>query len=215
MPLPELWIVAGPNGAGKSTAVQRVPIESILPGVQIINPDNLTLQKLTAKGFSGFEHTPIEVLDDLFAESAREVSVELARRVDRAEPIGVETVLSTDKYRSLVEDVRSRNGFVGLIYIALSSPEIAKTRVARRRTERGHHVPEQKVELRWHRSLQCLTWFAKHASVFWIFDNSDSNPESPMQELAHGKDGHLEHLDPDTFAEMKRTLAEVQRPNPM
>ena len=46
MKFPELWIVAGPNGAGKTTAVQREPVNSILPGISFLNPDNRTLEKL-------------------------------------------------------------------------------------------------------------------------------------------------------------------------
>ena len=43
---PEFWIVAGPNGAGKTTCVQKEPISRLLPDVQFLNPDDLTLAKL-------------------------------------------------------------------------------------------------------------------------------------------------------------------------
>jgi predicted ABC-type ATPase len=41
----------------------------------------------------------------------------------------VETVLSSDKCRPIVEDVLARNEFVWLLHVALSSPEIARKRV--------------------------------------------------------------------------------------
>jgi len=36
-------------------------------------------------------------------------------------------VLSSDKYRPLVNAVRDQGGFVGLIYVALATPELVIT----------------------------------------------------------------------------------------
>ncbi|HEY3790006.1 MAG TPA: hypothetical protein VGL71_14195 [Urbifossiella sp.] len=166
MPAPELWILAGPNGAGKTTAVQRLPIVSTLPEVAFINPDDRTLRKLIAAGYAGFAETPSQLLDRLFLESANEVAEELKTKINFNEAVGVETVLSTDKYHSLVEWVRGRGGFFGLIYIALTAPEIAMARVANRVVQSGHGVPGDKIVQRWKRSLERLPWFAANATRF-------------------------------------------------
>lgn len=209
MPVPELWVLAGPNGAGKSTAVQRSSISKTLLGVEFINPDDRTLRKLLAAGYSGFADTPHEILYELFIESANEVSKELEEKIEAGEPVGVETVLSSDKYRPLVETIRGRKGFFGLIYIAVSSPEISKARVAARVHRLGHGVPEDKIKLRWHRSLECLAWFAEQANDFWVFDNSDFNLEHPLKLIARGFDGRLEFLASDAFPEMTAALASL------
>jgi len=144
MPRPELWLLAGPNGAGKSTAVQRSPISTVLPTVGFINPDDRTLAKLHALGFAGFHDPPGDILKRLFLESADEVSAEIESRLKNGDAVGVETVLSTAKYQPSVEFVKSQGGFFGLIYIALRSAVIARSRVALRVARSGHDVPPDK-----------------------------------------------------------------------
>jgi predicted ABC-type ATPase len=102
---PELWIVAGPNGAGKTTCVQKEPISGLLPGVRFLNPDDRTLTKLRGAGYGGFADAPLDVQSRLFIESADEVLLDLQADVAAGEPVGVETVLSSGKYRSLVDHV--------------------------------------------------------------------------------------------------------------
>jgi predicted ABC-type ATPase len=211
MPVPELWIVAGPNGAGKTTAVQRAPIAALLEGVSFINPDDRTLLKLRAAEYDTFANTPPDILTRLFLESADEVFRDLVEMIDRCEPVGVETVLSSPKYRPLVEMVMDRGGFVGLVYLSLSSPELARRRVAARVARGGHGVPDDKVEARWQRSLAELAWFAQHVTVFWVYDNSDSDPQHPQLELARGQDGRLTDHSPNAFPEMKAVLNSLPR----
>src|SRR4051794_1952473 len=112
----ELWIVAGPNGAGKTTTVQKEPITRWLPGVPFLNPDDRTLQKLRAAGYAGFADAPATVQTRLFIESADEVSAELEAALAAGRAVGVETVLSSEKYQPTVEAVLSRAGVFGLIY---------------------------------------------------------------------------------------------------
>lgn len=105
MSSPTLWIVAGPNGAGKTTSTQREPIASLLTGVRFLNPDDLSREKLLRQGFSGFADAADDIRRTAFLESADEVFAELIRAVAVGEAVGVETVLSTDKYRAVVESV--------------------------------------------------------------------------------------------------------------
>ena len=128
MSYPEFWIIAGPNGAGKTTGVSREPISLILPDVAFLNPDARTLLKLQAHGYQGFADAPIDVQTRLFFESADEVFEDLRKAISEGGVVGVETVLSSLKYRSLVDEVLSREGFVRLIYVALSSPSLAMSR---------------------------------------------------------------------------------------
>jgi len=209
--LPELWIIAGPNGAGKTTCVQKEPITGLLPAVRFLNPDARTLLKLQAQGYQGFVGAPANVQAKLFIESANEVSAELDAAVARGEPVGVETVLSSGKYRPLVETVRARSGFVGLIYVALSSPLIALERVAARVRRGGHGVPSEKVGQRWQRSLDCLAWFAERATAFWVIDNSNSDPAVAPRLLASGTAGKLGYVSEETFPELRAALDHLPR----
>lgn len=206
MPSPTLWIVAGPNGAGKTTSTQREPISALLAGVRFLNPDDLSREKLLRQGFSGFADAPDEIRLRAFLESADEVFDELTLAVAAGESVGVETVLSTDKYRTVIESVRKAGGFVGLIYVALESPDLACQRVAARVRRGGHDVPADKIEARWERSLDNLASFASQASAFWVFDNSDSDHTQPAHLVARGKFGRLEFLAEEVFPRLRSVL---------
>ena len=206
MSLPEFWIIAGPNGAGKTTCVSRQPFSLILPHITFLNPDERTLEKLRSLGFAGFQDAPADVQSRCFLESADAVFAELKEAIDDDRSVGVETVLSTGKYRPLVEEVTEVGGFVGLIYITLSSPALAKERVAARVRRGGHGIPDEKIEQRWKRSLDCLAWFCARVTAFWIIDNSDSDPAHVPHLLARGRNGKLEFLEETAFPELKAAL---------
>jgi predicted ABC-type ATPase len=209
MAVPELWLLAGPNGAGKTTSAQRQPIAGLLPGVTFLNPDDRTLAKIRATGFAGFADAPADLQATLFIQSANEVLADLDVAIGRGAQIGVETVLSSDKYRAPVEAALAHGGSVWLLYVALSSPEIARQRVAARVRRGGHGVPDDKIVLRWQRSLNCLAWFAAHASGFWVVDNSDSSRDRPLPLLAWGSSGRVEFFDDAAFPEMRSALASL------
>lgn len=210
-PPPELWIVAGPNGAGKTTCVQAEPISRILPAVRFLNPDDVTKQLLIARGHIGFADAPADVQLELFGQAATQVEKHLVEAVARGESIGVETVLSTSKYRKVVEDVRRLGGLVHLIYITVASPDIAIRRVAVRVSRGGHDVPAEKIADRFHRSHANLTWFAANASHFWVIDNSGSDPAVPPVMTAYGSNGLLDHLDPDSPEPLAAALSALRR----
>lgn len=211
MKAPQFWIVAGPNGAGKTTCVQKEPISNLLQDVTFLNPDDRTLIKLQEMGYQGFVDAPVDVQTRMFIESADEVFSELQIHIAAGTPVGVETVLSSSKYQSLVDSVMKRDGTVGLIYVALSSSAIARDRVAARVRRGGHGIPDDKIDKRWQRSLENLRWFAEHSTAFWVVDNSDSNPANPPVLLASGKLGFLDYLNDKAFPELMASLLSMSR----
>ncbi len=207
MPVPEFWIIAGPNGAGKTTLAQQEPIRQLLPDVTALNPDDRTLEMIRQAGFPTFADAPAEFLRQSFLSAADWVLREAAERVRRNEVIAVETVLSTDKYRAIVEDVQSRGGVFGLFYVALRTPELAQARVEQRVRLGGHGVPPERIAARWHRSLDILPWFAARANRLVVFDNTDSNPDNPPRLLATGINGNITTLEPDAIPEITAALS--------
>lgn len=208
---PEFWIIADPNGAGKTTLVQAHPIRHLLPQVRFLNPDDRAHVLLIQRGQRGFADAPATALRRAFLDAANAVEGELQTALRRGEAVGVETVLSSGKYRPLVELVRGQSGFVGLIYVALASPELACARVARRVQAGGHDVPAEKVRARWQRSLANLPWFAAHATAFWVFDNSDENPDVPPRLMAAGRSGALDFLEPSAGDALQISLSSLPR----
>ena len=164
---PRLWIVAGPNGSGKSSTYDRSDVDEFGGSVWIINPDLLTDRLRDA-----------EQLDRQSANLAAVTRIEawLDASIDVHQTIGVETVLSTPKYRRLVDKAK-RHGFeVRLIYVFVRSAELQLERIRLRVAKGGHDVPETKVRERRERSFDQLGWFLAQADAAWIFDNSGAEP---------------------------------------
>lgn len=209
---PVFWIVAGPNGAGKTTLVQKGPLCSLLEGVEFLNPDDVTLQLLQQRGYSHWSEVPVDELRKAFIEGADEVMQRVMSVLRDGRSVGVETVLSTDKYRPVVESLPEIHGKLGLVYVALSSPDISRTRIHRRVSRGGHDVPAEKLAVRWSRSLQKLPWYLKTSSEFWIFDNSSEDRQVIPPLLAYGLLGELVECNTaELFPELSNALANVPR----
>lgn len=165
---PILWIIAGPNGSGKSSFYNRTDIEGWGGSVWIVNPDLLTQSIVEREGID--------------VEAANLAAVEriecwLYASIDVYQTIGVETVLSSSKYRRLVETARSAGFAVRILYVVLESVELQKERVAIRVREGGHDVPADKIAARRGRSFEQLAWFFHKADECFIFDNSSGEPD--------------------------------------
>lgn len=174
----------------------------MLPTVVFWNPDELAKQILLKRGFSGFATAPIDQLRSAFIEAADATFANLKSCISQGVPCGVETVLSTEKYKELVNMVLSAPGVFGLVYVGLRSPDIACQRVARRVLQRGHDVPKEKIIARWSRSLENLSWFAARASQFWIFDNSIDDPDATGNMIAEGSSGMIRWHDTSVIPEL-------------
>lgn len=164
---PRLWIVAGPNGCGKSTAYGRNDIAEFNGSVWIINPDLLTARLQKAEGLG---------LIDANLAAVQRIETWLDASIDAHQTIGVETVLSSPKYRRLVNKAKERGFEIRLIYIYLASIDLQLERIRLRVAKGGHDVPEDKVRERRKRSFEQLKWFFEAADYAWVFDNSLSEP---------------------------------------
>lgn len=165
---PSLWIIAGPNGSGKSTLYNRTDIDGWGGSIWIINPDLLTLRLTEQEGLAQQEANRA-ALDRI--QTWLDASVEVHQT------IGVETVLSTPKYRTLLDRAKARGFDVRMLYVVLESAELQIERVRLRVSEGGHDVPAEKIIARRARSFQQLALFAKHLDYLAIFDNSRGQPK--------------------------------------
>lgn len=164
---PVLWIVAGPNGSGKSSLYNRTDIEGWGGSVWIINPDLLTAKIV--------EYEKLTVGDANLAAVNR-IERWLDASLQSYQTIGVETVLSTDKYRRLVSVAHSRGFEVRMLYVVLQSVELQLERIAIRVSHGGHGVPADKVASRRQRSFTQFIWFAREVDQCYVFDNSAGTP---------------------------------------
>lgn len=162
---PRFWIVAGPNGSGKSTAYGQGDVAGLDGSVWIINPDLLTVRLRNA-----------EDLETIAANLAAVQRIErwLDASIEVHQTIGVETVLSSPKYRRLVEKAKAHDFEVCFVYVYLDSVELQLERIRARVAKGGHDVPPDKVAARRQRSFEQMPWFFWQADQVWIFDNSDA-----------------------------------------
>jgi len=193
---PKFWIVAGPNGSGKSSIYTDTDIDDFSGSVWIINPDLLTAR--------------IQQIERLKPRAANIAAVTriyswLEASIAAHQTIGVETVLSTEKYRALVLAAKAQGFEVRLIYILLNSPELGVERVKLRVGKGGHHVPTTKIRQRRERSLKQLPWFLKNSDLAWIFDNSSARPAQIAEKI-----GNTITVDPTALPEIKEAVRVVK-----
>ena len=97
--------------------------------VWIINPDALS------KRIADHEGLPLN--PDANLEAVKRIEAWLYASVNAHQTVGVETVLSSNKYRALVERAREQGFRVRLIYVYLDSVDLnierVRTRVAKGR----------------------------------------------------------------------------------
>ncbi len=164
---PILWIVAGPNGSGKSSLYGNADISAFDQSVWIINPDMLTARIQSEEGLAPH---------DANIAAVTRIETWLDASIETHQTVGVETVLSTPKYRRLVNAARAKGYEFRFIYVVLNSVELNIERVAIRVKKGGHDVPEDSIRKRWSRSLGQMPWFMSMADRAWIFNNSGEAP---------------------------------------
>jgi predicted ABC-type ATPase len=197
---PAFWIVGGPNGSGKSSLYGNTDIEAFDQSVWIINPDLLT------KRIQQVEKLP---LNESNLQALVRIETWLEASIRAHQTVGVETVLSTHKYRRLVLLAKERDFAIWLIFVMLSSPELNVLRVRLRVQKGGHDVPETSIRKRWSRSLAQLPWFLEHANQAAIFDNSGAVPR-----LIGRKQGGQTLIDPAAPRALHETLGVAQGDKP-
>ena len=106
----------------------------------------------------------------------RRIETWLYASIAAHQTVGVETVLSTDKYRKLVEHAHAHGFVVRLIYVFLKSADLNVERVRIRVSKGGHAVEEARIRDRRRRSFEQLGWFLGAADRVSIYDNSGAEP---------------------------------------
>lgn len=189
---PIFWIVGGPNGSGKSSLYEGAEIEAFGRSVWIINPDLLTARIRAVEKLD---------LNSANIEAVQRIEAWLEASIRVHQTVGVETVLSTEKYRRLVDEAKKRSFEFRLIYVLLDSPERNVERVRLRVAKGGHDVPEEKIRARHRRSLDQLPWFLEQADRAWLFNNSAATPIA----VGEKRDGTIT-VDPHAPADLLRAV---------
>jgi predicted ABC-type ATPase len=158
--MPNLYIIAGCNGAGKTTASITI-LPEILQCNQFVNADYI------AYGLSPFN------MESVAIEAGRIMLRRIDELLEALEDFAIETTLSTRSYVSLVHRAKRLGYKVSLIYIWLSSPELALRRVGERVRKGGHNIPADVVKRRYFKGISNLFRLFMPICDSWIIaDNS-------------------------------------------
>jgi len=158
--MPNLYIIAGCNGAGKTTASFTV-FPEILDCEQFVNADNI------AYGLSPFN------VESVAVEAGRIMLRRIHELMTMGENFAIETTLATRSYVTLIQRAKQLGYSVSLIYMWLSTPNLAQQRVAERVRGGGHNIPAQVIIRRYFRGLSNLfTLFLPVCDLVVIADNS-------------------------------------------
>ncbi|MDE7160240.1 MAG: zeta toxin family protein [Muribaculaceae bacterium] len=156
---PILYIVAGCNGAGKTTASYSV-LPDMLNCREFVNADEI------AKGLSPFNPESVAI------EAGKLMIQRINLLLCQGKSFAIETTLATRSYSSLVKRAHDKGYHVVLLFFWLSSPEMAKERVAKRVSEGGHNIPAETIVRRYWLGLQnFFNIFAPIVDSWMFYDN--------------------------------------------
>jgi predicted ABC-type ATPase len=193
-------MIAGPNGSGKSSLYTNTEIEAFDQSIWIINPDLLTERIRQVEQLS---------LEEANLQAVIRIEAWVETSINAHHTVGVETVLSTEKYRRLVLAAKTKQFEFRLIYVVLSSPDRNVERVRLRVKKGGHDVPEAKIRERWFKSIRQLPWFLDQADRAWLFDNSGAAP----RQIGLKDEGNI-IIDPSAPAAVREAIELLRTTSP-
>jgi len=162
--MPNLYILAGPNGAGKTTAAYTL-LPEVLGVFEFVNADEI------ARGLSPFN------VESVAFEAGRLMLQRIKHLMARQTDFAFETTLSTRSYVQTIRRAKEAGYTVTLLFVYLSSAEMAVERVAKRVAMGGHNIPTDVVYRRYERALSNL--FALYLPIcdsFLLINNSGEGP---------------------------------------
>ncbi|MBF0138224.1 MAG: zeta toxin family protein [Magnetococcales bacterium] len=157
---PHIVVMAGPNGAGKSTTAPML-LRQFFGVVDYVNADTI------AAGLSAFAP------EKAARQAGRIMLRELHRLHAKGGNFAFETTLATRSYAPWLIKCQNEGYRVNLLFLALSSPDVAVARVAERVRNGGHDVPREIIRRRFHRGL--VNFFTLYRPVldrWFLIDNS-------------------------------------------
>ena len=157
-------IIAGPNGAGKTTfAREFLPKDGGV--MHFVNAD------LLAAGLS-----PLK--PELAALAAGRLFLkELDRLANAHADFSFESTLSGLTYLSRIKLWKAAGYQVEMVYLRLTSPQLALRRIAARVRQGGHNVPRNDVLRRFSRGWSNFATVYRLLAAAWaVYDNSGERP---------------------------------------
>lgn len=187
---PQVVIIAGPNGAGKSTLAPFL-LRDTFGLLEFVNADTISA------GLSAFNAEAVAL------DAGRVMLTRLRELANNKKSFAFESTLATRSYASWLKRLK-RDGYeFHLLFLWLSTPELAIQRVSDRVRRGGHSVSETIVRRRYGRGLNNLfELYSPLADTWAVYDNSAN--ASPSLVASGGQLRNPNVIRPDLW----RTLEE-------
>lgn len=172
--MPRLYILSGCNGAGKTTASYTL-LPEMLECSEFVNSDEF------AKSLSPFDPSEASV------SASRLMLIKIRYLLSRRADFSIETTLATRSLVGIIQQAKALDYTVTILYLWLSSPEIAIERVHKRVETGGHNIPDEVVRRRYKVGINYF--FSSYIPICdrWVLAD---NTQAPFTVVAEGnKDG--------------------------
>lgn len=168
-PHPSVVILAGPNGAGKSTVAPKL-LHGALAVSEFVDAD------VIARGLSAFDPESVAI-------AAGRVMISRLRglAVQRVS-FAFETTLASRTFAPWLRDLGASGYAVHLLFLWLSSADLAVERVADRVRRGGHNVPAETVRRRYNAGLRNFFSFYEPLASTWRPYNASGPKPKPVAE---------------------------------
>lgn len=160
MTTPQLYMIAGSNGAGKTTAAMTL-LPRFFAVNQYVNADEI------ARGLSPLNPPSVAL------QAGRIMLKRLKTLMANRQDFAFETTASGKSHINTLKQARNAGYTCHLIFLYLSSVQIAKQRVASRVIQGGHDVPVKDIERRYYNGMsQFFHHYCPLADTVKIYDNT-------------------------------------------
>ena len=176
--MPRLFVIGGCNGAGKTTASYTI-LPRLLDCSEFINSDEF------AKSLSPFDPDKASIM------AGRYMHMKMQILMQKKKDFGIESTLATRSLLKIIKESQENGYTVTVLYLWISSPELAIERVKKRVTEGGHDVLDDTVRRRFNAGL--INFFNDYMNIAdeWILAD---NSTPPFEVIAEGsKKGFVVH----------------------
>ena len=190
--MPRLFIISGCNGSGKTTASYTV-LPELLECSEFVNSDEF------AKSFSPTNP------DGASIRAGRFMRMKIDRLFERRADFGIESTLATRSLLKLIKGAQEKGYTVFLLYLWLSSPEVALNRIRARIAAGGHAVEEETVRRRYYHGLSNLIRDYIPAVDTWMIAD---NTHPPFRMVAEGNRKGTTIIDPATYERIHDQIEE-------
>ena len=161
---PSVVILAGPNGAGKSTAAPAL-LQGALAVNEFVNAD------VIARGLSAFAP------DSAAIAAGRVMLGRLRELSEQRVSFAFETTLASRTFAPWLSELRASGYEIHLVFLWLSSEDLAIERVADRVRNGGHDVPSDVVRRRYSAGIRNFFKLYGPVTTSWVlYDNSGPRP---------------------------------------